>query len=135
MRMLAAGRPVLQRAVARLTGTPAMAAGSGSLAARITGAADGLAEVLAQAAARGLVAQPAISNTVHELRGWAFRVDHGIAAPTPATDATGIIAYVRGLPDHQLLALLTDLPWARLDALLDAVQASATASSRVRNHP
>jgi hypothetical protein len=32
----------------------------------------------------------------------------------------GVLAYLRGLPDQQLLALLADLPWARLDTLLDA---------------
>jgi hypothetical protein len=37
-------------------------------------------------------------------------------------DATSLLAYIRGLPDQQLLALLADLPWARLDALLDAVR-------------
>jgi hypothetical protein len=45
-------------------------------------------------------------------------------------DATSLLAYIRGLPDQQLLALLADLPWARLDALLDAVQVSGQASSR-----
>ena len=38
-----------------------------------------------------------------------------------AVDAIRMIAYIRGLPDQQLLAVLADLPWARLDALLDAI--------------
>jgi len=50
-------------------------------------------------------------------------------------DATRIIAYLRGLPDQQLLALLADLPWARLDALLDAIELTEHASSRVGKHP
>ncbi len=121
MRRIVAGRPVLRRTVARWKGTAGLVAGPGSLAAEITGAADTLAALVEQAAARGLVAPAVISNTVHELRGWAFRVDHGIAVHTAAVDATRMIAYIRGLPDQQLLALLADLPWARLDALLDAI--------------
>ncbi len=118
---LAAGRPAMRRAVARLTGTRGLPAGPGSLAAQIVGLADALVEVLDQAAARSLLVPPAITNGVHELRGWAVRVDQGTAARPAAVDATRLLAYLRGLPDQQLLALLADLPWARLDMLLDAV--------------
>jgi hypothetical protein len=66
-----------------------------------------------------------ISNCVHDLRGWAHRIDQGSTIhPPAAVDATRVIAYLRGLPDQQLLALLADLPWARLDNLLDAVNAT-----------
>ncbi|HEX9362330.1 MAG TPA: hypothetical protein VGA47_00920 [Candidatus Dormibacteraeota bacterium] len=118
---LAAGRPAVRRAVARLTGTRGLVAGPGSLAAQIAGLADALVEVLDQAATRGLVVPPAITNGVHELRGWAFRVNQGTASRPAAVDATRLLAYLRGLPDQQLLALLADLPWTRLDTLLDAV--------------
>jgi hypothetical protein len=117
---IAAGRPAMRRAVARLTGTRGLLAGPGSLAAQIASLADALVDVLEQAATRSLVAPRSVSNTVHELRGWAFRVDQGTASRPAAVDATRLLAYLRGLPDQQLLALLADLPWARLDALLDA---------------
>jgi hypothetical protein len=113
--------PAMRGAVARLTGTRTLAAGPGSLAEQITGLADALVGVLDQAASRDLVVPPAITNSVHELRGWAVRVDQGTTVTQPAAvDATRLLAYLRGLPDQQLLALLTDLPWARLDTLLDA---------------
>src|SRR6266540_5569318 len=129
---LAAGRPAVRRAVARLTGTRGLVAGPGSLAAQIAGLADALVEVLDQAATRGLVVPPAITNGVHELRGWAFRVDQGTASRPAAVDATRVLAYLRGLPDQQLLALLADLPWARLDTLLDAVN-TTTPSPHARS--
>jgi hypothetical protein len=113
--------PAMRRSVARLTGTRGLT-GPGSLAAQIAGLADALANVLDQAGTRSLVAPPAITNTVHELRGWAARVHQGTTFNRPAAvDTTRLLAYLRGLPDQQLLALLTDLPWARLDTLLDAV--------------
>ncbi len=69
--------------------------------------------------------QQQLANT----RGWAHRINQGTAATRPAVvDATRVLVYLRGLPDHQVMALLADLPWARLDALLDAVNATAPPS-------
>jgi hypothetical protein len=111
----------MRRAIARLTGTGDLLAGPGSLARRLASLADTLTELLNQAASRGLAIPPPIINSVHDLRGWAYRLDQGTAARPAAVDATRVLAYLRGLPDQQLLALLADLPWARLDTLLDAV--------------
>jgi hypothetical protein len=121
---IVAGGSAMRRAVARLTGAGGLLAGPGSLAAQVAGLADSLSQVLGEAASRGMVVPPPISNSVHDLRGWAARIDQGTATPTVAVDATRLLAYLRGLPDHQLLALLADLPWARLDTLLDAVNAT-----------
>jgi hypothetical protein len=67
------------------------------------------------------VAPTAVTNTVLDLRAWSVRVlDDHTTRPT-AVDATRLLAHVRALPDRQLLALLGDLPWSRLDTLLDAV--------------
>src|SRR6266511_1094596 len=54
--------------------------------------------------------------------GWAARVEHGGSTRPASVDATRVLAYLRGLSDQQLLALLAELPWTRLDALLDAVE-------------
>ena len=95
------------------------ASGPGRLAEQILALADTLAQVLDRAATQRLPVPSPVSNAVHDLRGWAARLHHpGSARPTGA-NAARMIAYIRGLPDHQLLALLADLPWARLDALLD----------------
>jgi len=118
------GRRVMRRAVARLTGASGLVAGPGSLAAQVAGLADSLTDVLNQAVARSLVVPPPISNCVHDLRGWACRIDQGMAGQPAAVDAARVLAYLRSLPDHQLLALLADLPWGRLDVLLDAVNAT-----------
>jgi hypothetical protein len=92
--------PAMRGAVARLTGTRTLAAGPGSLAGQITGLVDALVGVLDQAASRDLVVPPAITNSVHELRGWAVRVDQGTTVTQPAAvDATRLLAYLRGLPD------------------------------------
>lgn len=91
------------------------------MARQIAGVAESLTDVLDQAASRSLVIPPPIGNLVHDLRGWASRIDQGMAGGPADVDATRLLAYLRGLPDHQLLALLAELPWARLDALLDAV--------------
>ena len=109
--------------------------GPGSLARQVLDLADTMTDVLDQAATRSLAVPPAITNTVHELRGWAARIDHGTTAAPAAVDAIRLLAYLRGLPDQQLLALLADLPWSRLDALLDAVQVSDRASPRWRQPP
>src|SRR6266511_2351366 len=99
------------------------------IAQQILGIADTLTQILDQAAARSLAIPPSISNSVHDLRGWAHRINQGTAATRPAVvDATRVLVYLRGLPDHQVMALLADLPWARLDALLDAVNATAPPS-------
>jgi hypothetical protein len=102
----------------------------GGLAERIAALADDLAAVVDDAHQVRLAAPIPISNAVLDLRAWAARLfDHNMNRPT-TIDATSLLAYIRGLPDQQLLALLADLPWARLDALLDAVQVSGQASSR-----
>jgi hypothetical protein len=108
----------MRRAITRLTGASDI---THSLAEQIAGIADTLTQVLGEAATRNLAVPPPISNSVHDLRGWAFRIEQRTATAPAAVDATRLLAYLRGLPDQQLLALLADLPWARLDALLDAV--------------
>lgn len=95
--------------------------------------ADMLAEVVDHAAALNLAIPPPIANAILDLRGWAARISSGPTAGPVAVDAGRIIAYLRGLPDQQLLAVLADLPWSRLDTLLDAV--SGQASSRWRQPP
>jgi hypothetical protein len=55
--------------------------------------------------------------------------DDTTARPT-AVDATRLLAHIRSLPDRQLLALLADLPWPRLDALLDAINEPPPVSAR-----
>ncbi len=122
----------MRRAIARLTSAGDLLAGPGSLARQLASLADTLTELLNQAASRGLVVPPPISNSVHDLRGWAARIDQGSAGRPAAVDATRVLAYLRGLPDQQLLALLADLPWARLDTLLDAVN-TTTPSPHARS--
>lgn len=100
------------------------------LAEQILAAADTLTQLLERAAALEQPIPPPIANTVLDLRGWAVRISYGTAERPAAMDATRVLAYLRGLPDQQLLAVLADLPWARLDALLDAIQISDHASSR-----
>jgi hypothetical protein len=92
-----------------------------ALAAQVATIADSLAGTVSSAAELQLAVPPPVSNAIHDLRSWAVRVEHGRAARPVSVDATRLLAYLRGLPDHQLLALLADLPWPRLDALLDAV--------------
>jgi hypothetical protein len=108
----------MRRAITRLTRASDVPP---SLAGQIAGIADTLTQLLGEAATRNLAVPPPISNSVHELRGWAFRIEQGTATHAAAVDATRLLAYLRGLPDQQLLALLADLPWTRLDVLLDAV--------------
>lgn len=104
--------------------------GLDGFAEHIIAIADSLIELLDEAASRKLMVPPPISNSVHDLRGWAARVSQGTLIRPTAVDATRLLAYLRGLPDHQLLALLADLPWARLDALLDAVSAAPPLHAR-----
>lgn len=125
----------MRRAVARLLSTGEATPAAHPLADQLLGIADSLTDVLNQAAARSLVVPPPISNSVHDLRGWSHRITHGTTAATVAVDANRLLRYLRGLPDHQLLALLTDLPWARLDVLLDAVNATTSQPQRVPRHP
>jgi hypothetical protein len=93
-----------------------------ALAAQVATLADTLAGTVSSAVELDLAVPPPVSNAVHDLRGWAARVESGGSARPPSVDATRVLAYLRSLPDQQLLALLADLPWARLDALLDAVE-------------
>lgn len=93
-----------------------------ALAAQVVTIADSLAGTFSSAAELDLVVPPPVSNAVHDLRGWAARVENGGSQRPASVDATRVLAYLRGLPDQQLLALLADMPWARLDALLDAVE-------------
>jgi hypothetical protein len=97
-----------------------------ALATQVVTIADSLAGAVSSAAELDLAVPPPVSNAVHDLRGWAARVSGG--GPRPASvDATRVLAYLRDLPDQQLLALLTDLPWPRLDTLLDAVEVARPA--------
>ena len=125
----------MRRTIARLAGTTDPATGPGSLAEQLLAVADTLTQLLECAAALDQPIPPPIANTVHDLRGWAARISHGTATGPTAVDAGRLLAYLRGLPDQQLLAVLADLPWSRLDALLDAVQVSDRASSRWRQPP
>jgi hypothetical protein len=95
--------------------------GRADLVVQIGSAADPLASVLAAAADLDLATPPAVSNAIHGLRGWAARLQHAPTTRPTQINAARLIAYLRDLPDHQLLALLADLPWSRLDTLLDAV--------------
>jgi hypothetical protein len=105
-----------------------------SLAERIATLADDLAAVIDDAAERRLAAPTPVTNAVLDLRAWSVRVlDDSTTRPT-TVDATRLLAYVRTLPDRHLLALLADLPWPRLDALLDAINEPPT-SERLLIHP
>ncbi len=105
-----------------------------SLVERIATLADDLAAVIDDAAELRLVAPTPVTNAVLDLRAWSARVfDDSTTRPT-AVDATRLLAYVRTLADRQLLALLADLPWPRLDALLDAINEPLT-SERLLVHP
>jgi hypothetical protein len=95
--------------------------GREDLVAQIRSATDTLGSVLAAAADLDLATPPAVSNAIHDLRGWAARLQHAPTTRPTQVNAARLIAYLRSLPDHQLLALLADLPWSRLDTLLDAV--------------
>jgi hypothetical protein len=92
-----------------------------ALAAQLVTIADSLAGTVSSATELDLAVPPPVSNAVHDLRGWAARVSSGGSTRPATVDATRVLAYLRDLPDQQLLALLADLPWSRLDALLDAV--------------
>jgi hypothetical protein len=92
-----------------------------ALAVQVATIADSLAGTVSSAAELDLAVPPPVSNAVHDLRGWAARVENGGSARPASVDASRVLAYLRDLPDQQLLALLADLPWSRLDALLDAV--------------
>ncbi len=105
----------------RASARPRPATRRGGLAARITALADELTSVIDDAADLRLVPPTAVTNTILDLRAWSARVlDDHTTRPT-AVDATRLLAHVRALPDRQLLALLGDLPWPRLDTLLDAI--------------
>jgi hypothetical protein len=93
-----------------------------ALAAQVATIADSLAGTVSSATELNLAVPPPVSNAVHDLRGWAARVERGGSTHPASVDATRVLAYLRGLSDQQLLALLAELPWTRLDALLDAVE-------------
>jgi hypothetical protein len=93
-----------------------------ALAAQVATIADSLAGTVSSATELNLAVPPPVSNAVHDLRGWAARVEHGGSTRPASVDATRVLAYLRGLSDQQLLALLAELPWTRLYALLDAVE-------------
>jgi hypothetical protein len=99
------------------------------LADRIATLADDLAAVINEADQLRLVAPTPVTNAVLDLRAWSVRLFDQHATRPTTIDATGLLAYIRTLPDRQLLALLADLPWSRLDALLDAVAAAEPTSS------
>ena len=106
-----------RRAFAR----PRPATRRAGFAARITAVADDLAAIIDDAADLRLGTPSPVTNAVLDLRAWSARVFDDRAACPTAVDATRLLAHIRGLPDAQLLALLADLPWPRLDALLDAI--------------
>lgn len=116
------------RCVRQSSSRPAQAPHN-SLADRIAALADKLAAVIEDAHQLRFPAPTPVSNAVLDLRAWAAHVvDKNATRPT-TVDGTALVAYVRALPDRQFLALLADLPWARLDALLDAVQVSDQVTS------
>jgi hypothetical protein len=120
----------MRRTVARLLeGKPPIAT-SDTFADRISGIADSLTQLLSEAATRNLMTPPPISNSVHDLRGWAACIRQGSAVRPTVVDATRLLAYLRGLSDHQLLALLAELPWSRLDVLLDTVNTTTPPLAR-----
>ena len=125
----------MRRAVARLLSTGEATPGADTLADQLLGVADSLDRTLKQAASRDLAIPPAITNSIHDLRGWAYRITQHTTTATVVVDANRLLRYLRGLPDHQLLALLADLPWARLDVLLDAVNATPSQSPTPRPRP
>jgi hypothetical protein len=93
-----------------------------ALAAKVVSIANSLAGTVSSAAELDLAVPPPVSNAIHDLRGWAVRVENGGSARPASVDATRVLAYLRDLPDQQVLALLAELPWSRMDALLDAVE-------------
>ena len=99
------------------------------LAERIATMADELAAAIDDADQLRLSAPTPVTNAVLDLRAWSVRLfDYQAIRPT-TINATALLAYIRTLPDRQLLALLADLPWERMDALLDALAAAEPASS------
>ncbi len=117
-----AGLRQLRQAIARPRPQPRRS----GLAERIATLADDLVAVIEDAAELRLAAPTPVTNAVLDLRAWSARAfDDSTSRPT-AVDATRLLAYLRTLPDRQLLALLADLPWPRLDTLLDAINESPT---------
>lgn len=93
-----------------------------ALAARVVTIAESLDGVVATAVELDLLVPPPIGNLVLDLRGWAARVEDGGGTRPASADATHALALLRSMPDHQLLALLADLPWSRVDTLLDVAE-------------
>ena len=102
--------------------------GRSGLGQRITVIADDLAAIVNEAANLRLAVPTPVTNAVLDLRGWSARVLHDNTTQPTTIDATRLLAYIRTLPDRQLLALLADLPWPRLDALLDAIELTGKTS-------
>jgi hypothetical protein len=94
------------------------------LAAQVVTIADSLAGTVSSAAELDLVVPPPVSNAVHDLRGWAVRVENGGGPRSATVDAARVLAYLRGLSDQQLLALLAD----------PAVVAAGCPAGRRRGH-
>jgi hypothetical protein len=94
--------------------------GRAALTDEIATVANALVAVISDAVDLHLAVPPTITNAILDLRGWAARVRDDSSRPT-TIDATHLLAYLRELPDTQLLALLADLPWGRMDTLLDAI--------------
>ena len=122
---IGAGKPARRR----ITGRRPLG-GLDGFAEQILAIADSLAELLDEAALRSLISPPPISNSIHDLRGWAGRINQSAVTRPAAVDATRLLAYLRELSDHELLALVAELPWARLDILLDAVGATPSPHPR-----
>jgi hypothetical protein len=127
--------PASVRRLRPALGRPKPPVDRSGLGQRITVIADDLAAVVSEAADLRLAVPTPVTNAVLDLRGWSARVVHESTTQATTVDATRLLAYIRTLPDRQLLALLADLPWPRLDALLDAIGVAAEASSGVGKHP
>jgi hypothetical protein len=94
--------------------------GRAALTDQVTTVADALAAIVSDATDLDVPVPPPITNAILDLRGWAGRIRDDSSRPT-TVDATRLLTHLRELPDTQLLALLADLPWARMDALIDAI--------------
>jgi hypothetical protein len=106
-----------------------------ALAARVVSIADSLDGVVATAVELDLVVPPPIGNLVLDLHSWAARVEDGGGTRSASADATRVLALLRSMPDHQLLALLADLPWSRVDTLLDAAEPAREPRHQPRHQP
>ncbi len=90
-----------------------------ALAAHLAAIADTLVDAIDKAARLDLAVPPPVGGPVHGLRGSAARVIDPAATQPASVNTVGLLAYLYSLSEQQLLALLADLPWERLDALLE----------------